>query len=56
MQVLIYTIDQRRKVLIEYAKMKIEERDWHALSDVANDLRELEIECRYSNQRTKADT
>lgn len=29
-------------VLITYMKAKIEERDWHAVSDAANDLRVLE--------------
>lgn len=31
-----------KEILIEYAKMKLDEGDWHAVSDVANDLRVLE--------------
>lgn len=36
--------DHRRKVLIDYMKVKMDESDWHGVSDVANDLRELEAE------------
>ena len=31
-----------RETLIVYLKMKVEEADWHAVSDAANDLRVLE--------------
>lgn len=34
--------DERYKRLIGYLQAKIEERDWHGVSDVANDLRVLE--------------
>lgn len=30
--------------LIEYSKLKIEVRDWHAVCDAMNDIRELEAE------------
>lgn len=30
-------------VLVEYLRMKVEERDWHAVADAAMDLRELAI-------------
>lgn len=37
------TFEEKKKILIEYMKLKIEEADWHGVSDCANDLRELEI-------------
>lgn len=40
----------RRVVLIEYLKMKVDERDWHGVSDAANDLRELEVEIRHEKE------
>lgn len=36
------TFDEKKKILIEYMKLKMEEADWHGVSDCANDLRELE--------------
>jgi hypothetical protein len=35
---------EKRRILVEYLKMKTEDYDWHAVSDAANDLREVEIE------------
>lgn len=39
-----YTIGlkEQRDVLITYLKAKTEAQDWHAVSDAANDIRELE--------------
>lgn len=34
--------EERRRLLISYLKMKVDEGDWHGVSDAANDLRELE--------------
>lgn len=34
--------EQRRETLIKYLLSMVEVADWHAVSDVANDLRELE--------------
>lgn len=34
--------DHKKRTLIEYMRTKIEEGDWHAVSDAANDLRVLE--------------
>ena len=31
-----------RQVLIDYIHVKIDEQDWHGVSDAANDLRELD--------------
>jgi hypothetical protein len=33
----------KRELLHAYIKIKLEERDYHAVSDAANDLRELEV-------------
>lgn len=32
----------RRKTLLEYMRVKMDEGDWHGVSDAANDLRVLE--------------
>ena len=36
--------DLRRQIdkLVDYIKLKIEQNDWHGVSDAANDIRELE--------------
>ena len=34
--------EEKRKALVEYMRLKIDEGDWHAVSDCANDLRVLE--------------
>lgn len=34
--------EQQRQALIEYLKVKVEQCDWHGVSDAANDLRVLE--------------
>lgn len=36
------TFNEKRKTLIEYLLMKVEQSDWHGVSDAANDLRDLE--------------
>ncbi len=33
-----------REVLIAYLRMKVDQEDWHAVSDAANDLRVLDAE------------
>lgn len=38
------TLTERHAVYVAYLKMKVEEEDWHGVSDAANDLRELEAE------------
>lgn len=35
---------ERRALYIRYLLMKVEESDWHGVSDAANDLRELDVE------------
>lgn len=42
--------DQKRKRLIGYLMMKVEEGDWHGVSDAANDLRVLECEWQTINK------
>lgn len=32
----------RREILVAYLEVKTEENDWHAVSDAANDLREID--------------
>lgn len=33
---------EQHATLVAYLRMKVEQRDWHAVSDAANDLREIE--------------
>lgn len=40
-------IDKKR-ILVDYLKMKTEDGDWHAVSDAANDLREVEIHLQHT--------
>jgi hypothetical protein len=42
----IAELTHRITTLILYAQVKLDSSDWHGLSDVANDLRELEAEIR----------
>lgn len=37
-------LTDRHSTLVTYLKMKVEEADWHAVSDAANDLRVLEVQ------------
>lgn len=46
------TFEERRKTLIGYMRVKIEECDWHGVSDAANDLREIEAEERGRRRET----
>lgn len=34
----------QRQTLIEYLRVKADQQDWHAVSDVANDLRVLDAQ------------
>lgn len=43
------TYKDKEQTLINYMKSKIEEKDWHAVSDAANDLRVLEA--KHINER-----
>lgn len=40
---------EQRTKLIEYMKMKIDQQDWHGVSDAANDLRDLDSEWKGRN-------
>lgn len=46
----------RRKILIDYLKMKTEEQDWHGVSDAANDLRVLDKEISIFGEQSKVET
>jgi hypothetical protein len=35
---------ERHKIYVDYLLLKVVEKDWHGVSDAANDLRELERE------------
>lgn len=37
---------RHRATFIEYARHRLEDEDWHGLSDAANNLRELDVEIR----------
>jgi len=36
--------EEHRRILIEYLKLKVELADWHAVWDVAIDLKNIEVE------------
>lgn len=38
----ILDYEQKKKIYIEYLLLKVQEEDWHGVSDAANDLRVLE--------------
>jgi hypothetical protein len=40
----------RKQAIINYLNHKIKEDDWHAVSDAANDLRELEVTLLYESK------
>jgi len=40
------TPQEKKNILVDYLKMKTEDQDWHAVSDAANDIREVEIKIR----------
>jgi len=42
------TPQEHHATLVAYLKMKVEQSDWHGVSDAANDLRVLEEQMRYS--------
>lgn len=44
-------LDYQKKHLSNYLKMKVAAEDWHAVSDAANDLREVELELRLNAER-----
>lgn len=37
-----YNFEHKRQALVAYMRVKMDEGDWHAVSDAANDLRVLE--------------
>lgn len=43
-----FTYEEQRSALIHYLLMKVEQADWHGVSDAANDLRVLEAESTHS--------
>ena len=43
---LLEGLERHRATLVQYVKDRIEDEDWHGLSDAANDLRELDVEIR----------
>lgn len=40
------SLEDQREILITYLNMKVSQNDWHAVSDAANDLREVELKLR----------
>lgn len=36
--------EERKRIYLDYIRLKTEEEDWHGVSDAANDLRELYLE------------
>lgn len=42
----IRDLERQVKQLVYYIHLRIEQTDWHGVSDVANDIRELEAQIR----------
>lgn len=38
------TYEDHHRTLVEYLKAKVDQADWHGVSDAANDLRVLEAQ------------
>jgi hypothetical protein len=38
----LQTLHSFKNRLVEYLKLKVEQEDWHGVSDAANDIREVE--------------
>jgi hypothetical protein len=36
------SLDNAEEIMIQYLLLKVEQKDWHGVSDAANDLREME--------------
>ena len=47
---------RRREVLVEYLNSCVKARDWHAVSDAANDIRCVEVELRVLKELQNKDT
>lgn len=45
------SLQERRANFITYLRDRIDDEDWHAVSDAANDLRELDVEIRMTEDR-----
>lgn len=45
----VKNLESQIQTLIRYLLVKVELQDWHAVSDAANDLRELEIKIKVLN-------
>ncbi len=45
---------EQRKIYVDYLIMKVQQSDWHGVSDAANDIRELEaLHPELKNQDTR---
>ena len=36
-------IDAAEEIMIDYLLLKVQQKDWHGVSDAANDLREMNV-------------
>ena len=36
------SLDNAEKIMIQYLLFKVEQKEWHGVSDAANDLREMQ--------------
>ena len=36
------SLDNAEEIMIDYLLLKVQQKDWHGVSDAANDLREME--------------
>ena len=48
-------LEQQIGVLVEYIRLKIEQSDWHGISDAANDIRVIEAQIKVLESIEKFD-
>ena len=48
------SLKERKKIMIEYLRLKLSEEDWHGVQDAASDLREIEVELRLMENQNNA--
>ena len=44
LQTRVSDLDDEIDALVDYIHLKIKQRDWHGVSDAANDIREIEAQ------------
>ena len=43
------SLDNAEEIMIDYLLLKVQQKDWHGVSDAANDLREMQAKKEKNN-------